>query len=127
MTVSVRFERLQNKARGDAVSHTGLDDFFRFQVSHQAPCCPHQSGVAIIPPLKAFRAGPNPFRFQFLDHLGPQGPELCGRATRPGHAERRMQALFPVAIGHILARSPGLLLPGRGVILGGHPELDGIF
>ena len=53
------------------MSHAGLDNLFRLRIPDQTPCRPYQPGMAIIPPLKAFRAGPNPFRFQFIYHFGP--------------------------------------------------------
>src|SRR5271170_1613422 len=76
VTVSVSLQRLQNTARGDAMSHAGLDNLLRAQMTNETPDRPRQTGVAVIPPLKALWAGPNPFRFQFAVHLWPYSPEL---------------------------------------------------
>src|SRR5882757_4792720 len=91
MTVSVPRKRLEDAARGDAVRDTGLDYLFGSHVANQTPDRPHQSGVAVVPRLKALRPGTNSFCFQFPYHFRPQSPELRSLLARPRDAERFMQ------------------------------------
>jgi hypothetical protein len=76
MTVSVSRKRLQNKARGDAVGDTGLNNPGRRQVTNQAPNRPYKSSVAIVPGLEAFGTGLDPSLLQFAYDFRPQFPEF---------------------------------------------------
>src|SRR6266478_2465549 len=55
MAAPVSPERLKNKARCETVSHTGLDDIRRSQVTGKAPDRPHKSGISVIPRSEALR------------------------------------------------------------------------
>src|SRR5258708_28031978 len=94
MTVSVPRKRLQDEARGDAVSDTGLDYLLGSRVANQTPDRPHQSGVAVVPRLKALGAWTNSFCFQFPYHVRPQCPKLRSLLARPRDTERFMQVFF---------------------------------
>jgi hypothetical protein len=107
--VSAPLKRLQNTARGDAVSDPGFDNLFRSQVTRKTPYRPHKPSIAVIPNLKALRSCPNPFRFQFVYHLGPYVLELWSLLARPWDAQEVMQPLFPMVIGLVLALGCALL------------------
>src|SRR6185312_4509235 len=101
MASSVPLKCVKNEARRDTVSHPGLDYVLRSQMARQAPYAPHQSGVAIVPPLKALRARSYPLCFQLADHLLPKLPKLPKLprfVARPPHAEDFMKLLFPAQI-----------------------------
>src|SRR6516225_100204 len=63
MAISVALKCLKNEARRDTVSYPRLDNLLWSQVTRQTPYCSHQSSIAIVPPLIAFRAGPYPLCF----------------------------------------------------------------
>src|SRR3984885_8523770 len=126
MTVSVPRQRLQDAARGDAVSDAGLDDLLGSHMANQTPDRPHQSGIAIVPRLKALGAGTNSFCLQFPYHLRPHSPKLRSFLARSGDAERGMQLLFPVVIGFVSAIGSFSFAHGRVFVLHRHPELKWI-
>ena len=61
----------KNEARRNTVSYSRLDDGLWSQVARETPNGSHQSRIAIVPPLKALRAGLYSPRFQLAYHLVP--------------------------------------------------------
>src|SRR6185437_13660775 len=126
MAVSVPRKRLQDAARGDTMGDTSLDYLFGSHVANQTPDRPHQSGIAVVPRLKALGAGTNSFCFQFSYHVRPQSPKLGSLLARPGDAERFMQVFFPVVIGFVSIVRSFSFAHSSVLILDRHPDLEWI-
>ena len=105
------------------MSHTGLDDIFRPQVTNQTPYCTDQSRVTIIPRAKTLRPRSNPVFLEFCQHFGPQNPKLRSELAGPRETETRMNPLLPVIVGFVWTlRSALLTLSGINI-----PDLDPCF
>src|SRR5579871_5968421 len=98
MAAPIPLKCLKNETGRDAVSDPGLDNVLRFQVTRQTPDGSHQSGIAIVPPLKALGAGSYPLCFQLAYHLLPDLPKLPRVIAGPSHSEDLMKLLFPACI-----------------------------
>src|SRR5271155_2990028 len=91
VTVPILLHRLEDDARGNAMAHSGLDNFVRIEVSYQAPDRPCQPGVAIVPIFKALGAEPDSLGRHFFYYFRPQGVELRSQLARPRDAQTVME------------------------------------
>jgi hypothetical protein len=95
-------------------------------VTGQAPDRPDQSSIAIVPCLKAFRAGINSFSFQFSHDLAPDAVGLVRFGAWPWQAERIVKALSPILVGLVMALGSVILAPCIIRILKRRPDLNWI-
>src|ERR1700689_1159802 len=98
MSASVPFERLQDEARGDAVSHPCLDNPFRSQVTSQTPNRSSETSIPVVVRAEALRTGVNSFCFQVSHHLAPDRPIFREQRAGPRNAEVVVELMFPIFI-----------------------------
>src|SRR4029077_5380432 len=126
MSVTVCLESFENETRRNPMGYTCFDDPPRLEMSDKAPNGPHQSCVAVVPPLERLRPRIDAVLGGLFHYHGPQIPECSARLARPGQGKPLVHMPLPVLVGLILATRPASLSPLDVVVLHCHQDLYGI-
>src|SRR5581483_10886256 len=96
MARAISPERFHDEPGREAVRHAGFDDVVRLEMPHETPDGSHQSGVAVIVAVEAFRADVDSLFADGSHRYGPCVAKFGGRGAWKGCGQRRMNLPLPV-------------------------------